>query len=459
MLRKLFIRSHDGSLRLFRLLAVCLAVFVIAELGANLALWAWYSARPIRIESVLDRFLVARNLISPFVSDNPVRELSVEYLGHTMNRCAAADFRVADPFTGVQLAANRGIIKGTYLDPESLGWRVTNEQGFAVTQTVDTVYAVPKPANSFRIVVTGGSTTLGDGAETPFDSMPSYLYAFLRDRFAAAQGDDARRLEVINAGGNAYTTEMEFLDIVTRIAEYEPDVVVSYNGAGNILFEENDKGGGGNVAKRLTVVTADYHREILQNARTIGGSLAILKDVAERRVGCFLEELALTYSVRTLSDRAFSRLAGLLPANASSPGNGMPNPQRKIGESVDAYARGLRLLIAASEILDFRLAQVFHPVLLERQKPLAAAEKELLDNMPKAQKSFRHKALPAYRQVFLEVAGAHATSPRLCFADPTDALSQVQFRVYEDGAHMIGAGYRFMAEKIVEALDDCGFLP
>ena len=459
MLRSLFIRTQDGSLRVIRLLAACLAMLLILELGANLALWAWYSTRPVRIETVIDRFLVSRSLISPFVSDNPIRDLPVDYLGHSMNSCAAADFRVADPLTGVQLAAKRGIIKGAYLAPDSLGWRITNEQGFAVTQTLDTHYAVPKPADVFRIVVTGGSTTLGDGAETPFQSMPSHLYRLLRDRLGARLAESGRRLEVINAGGNAYTTEMEFLDIATRIAEFEPDIIVSYNGAGNVLFEENAGDDDSRGAKRLNVVTAAHHREVLQNARTVSGSLAILKEVAGRRIDCFFEELAITFALRTVADRAFSRLAGVLPPAPSSAANGAPSTPRGVGESIDAYERGVRLMIAAAEILDFRMAQIFHPVLLENQKPLTAEERELLAGQSDQKRSFRHQALPAYRRAFHDIAGEHARSPALCFADPTDALAQVKFRVYEDGSHMVGAGYQFMAEKIVEALDDCGFLP
>ncbi len=80
----------------------------------------------------------------------------------------------------------------------------------------------PKPANTTRIVLAGGSAI--KGFPQPMGLAPS---AFLAAMLADAWPD--RRVEVINLGTTAVAS-FPVLDMATQALEYEPDLVVVYSG-------------------------------------------------------------------------------------------------------------------------------------------------------------------------------------------------------------------------------------
>jgi lysophospholipase L1-like esterase len=93
--------------------------------------------------------------------------------------------------------------------------------------------AVPKPDGVVRIFVTGGSTAFGSGAPAQDRTIPGYLQALLDRRLAPQTG---RRYEVVNAASPAWTTTQERIWIANRIAELDPDLVVSFSGANDVLW-------------------------------------------------------------------------------------------------------------------------------------------------------------------------------------------------------------------------------
>lgn len=83
-------------------------------------------------------------------------------------------------------------------------------------------FQVPKPDSTFRIFCLGGSTTVG----FPYGFAGSWS-SFLRDRLRHLFPD--KRIEVINLGMTA-TNSFTVLDIANEIVEYEPDLIMVYDG-------------------------------------------------------------------------------------------------------------------------------------------------------------------------------------------------------------------------------------
>lgn len=83
-------------------------------------------------------------------------------------------------------------------------------------------FQVPKPAKTFRIVCLGGSTTVG----FPYGYVGSFS-TFLRDRLNEIFPN--RRIEVINLGMTA-TNSTTVLDIARELFDYEPDLILVYDG-------------------------------------------------------------------------------------------------------------------------------------------------------------------------------------------------------------------------------------
>jgi tetratricopeptide (TPR) repeat protein len=83
-------------------------------------------------------------------------------------------------------------------------------------------FLVPKPAGTFRIICLGGSTTVG----FPYYYNTSFS-SFLRDRLRLVFPE--RKIEVINLGMTA-TNSFTTLDMAREVVDYEPDLVIVYDG-------------------------------------------------------------------------------------------------------------------------------------------------------------------------------------------------------------------------------------
>jgi lysophospholipase L1-like esterase len=125
--------------------------------------------------------------------------------------------------------------------------------------------ARPKPAGVCRVFVVGGSTAFGAGASSTKRTVAGYLEQHLRNRW-----EDVRRLaprqpatsdavehnrlrrfletirrchtvEVITAAASGWTSTHERILIENRLAELEPDLVISLSGHNDAFFGSFDK--------------------------------------------------------------------------------------------------------------------------------------------------------------------------------------------------------------------------
>lgn len=100
--------------------------------------------------------------------------------------------------------------------------RTSNALGFRGGEV-----AVPKPDGVTRIVCLGGSTTysyaVADG-----EDYPSQLERALAERLPG------RAIEVVNAGVESYTSAESLANLMFRVLDLQPDVVVVYHGANDV---------------------------------------------------------------------------------------------------------------------------------------------------------------------------------------------------------------------------------
>lgn len=86
---------------------------------------------------------------------------------------------------------------------------------------------VPKPAGTFRIFLTGGSTAFGTGAPGDERTIGGLLEEALQRR---AGEDGGRRYEVVTAANPGWSSTHERILVENRLSELEPDLVVSLSG-------------------------------------------------------------------------------------------------------------------------------------------------------------------------------------------------------------------------------------
>lgn len=132
-------------------------------------------------------------------------------------------------------------IRGHQLNPEyqrpddTDGLLIHSEQGFRR----DSLVSREKPDDVFRIFVLGGSALYGIGSQGSQtypvhrsllndETVPHFLEAGLNESFSNL--DENLNIEVINAGVTAYHTFQNFLYIYEMIHEYDPDLIIFFDG-------------------------------------------------------------------------------------------------------------------------------------------------------------------------------------------------------------------------------------
>lgn len=87
---------------------------------------------------------------------------------------------------------------------------------------------IPKPEGVYRIVALGGSTTFGEYLETYAEAYPHQLQQILRESYGF------ERVEVINAGVPGYTTWESAVNLMLRVPDLDPDMVIVYHAVNDV---------------------------------------------------------------------------------------------------------------------------------------------------------------------------------------------------------------------------------
>lgn len=88
-----------------------------------------------------------------------------------------------------------------------------------------------KPSDVYRIFVVGGSTTFAVRAFGDHQTIPGFLQELFN------QSNLNMKVEVINAGFSAATSTSESKLIENKIVNYEPDLIIIYDGGNDIFYE------------------------------------------------------------------------------------------------------------------------------------------------------------------------------------------------------------------------------
>lgn len=447
-----------------RILLRLLAIVLAAEIVSLGIVFIWYGTRGVQSAQFLDKFLLTRYTLSPILFDNPARKVpGIDYIGTKDALWASAHWHIADPILGWRLRPNTSMLKQPNEVWDLVGWRMTDKQGFAAAGSLEYFYEKPKPANVYRVIVTGGSTVEGDGAETPLDNLPSKVFYALDARLKGALPPGRDKLEVINAGVGAYGSAQEYLYLITDLLAYEPDLIISYGGAVDFRRAKQIYDQQGRV---FTSFRLDKHRdyqERLNGSYTVLGSLSDFIGSLVSQVRYFLDELAISYVIEKGSEKAgnlFRHLTGRETKIGEASVAEDPTDDSYIDAAVETYHTGARLMAATAEEFRIPVLFVMPPMMASPDKPLAAGtEARMYKSMSKREIDAR-LAYFAKAGAMLDGMGEKFPDHKMtCFVDLTGAFTGVTERVYEDTSHLLGRGNAIMADKIVASLERCGMLP
>lgn len=426
------------------------------------ATFGWYWVRGIYSYRLLDQFIVTRYLVSPFVFENPVNKYTkAHYLGPIVNACVGAKWRLPDTLLGWAMAPNVGILKQPYRVDDVTGWRFTNAQGFSSSGDYDFFYARPKPRGTFRVIVTGASSVEGDGAESPKLNLVSQFRERLESELAGKLDSRYDKIEVINAGVGGYQSSQEYLYIITDLITYEPDLVISYGGAVDVVRAWSAYDREGRVIENVRTFRHEIDTRYLQQSFTILSPLAMFTSNVSRAVDCMIDELAFSYFI----GRVYGKTEGILrrlfgtERKALESKSATPDLSIPVKNSLLSYDNSIKLMMKAAEIYGFRMTFVLQSALSTDNKPLTKFEKEALDGLSATEIKLRSTYFGEARRMFVDYGAFTRNDSRFCFADISGPFEGVKERVWDDSRHLLGIGNKIVAGKMVEALRACRQLP
>lgn len=121
----------------------------------------------------------------------------------------------------------------------------------------------PKPARTFRVFLTGGSTAYGSGAPAQARTIGAYLAQLMNARLAPATG---LHYEVFTFANPAWASTHERIAIENYLSELEPDLIVSLSGNNDVFWGD----AGRNVLWFYTL-TEEYFNLLISAALEMSG--------------------------------------------------------------------------------------------------------------------------------------------------------------------------------------------
>lgn len=91
--------------------------------------------------------------------------------------------------------------------------------------------SLPKPGNTFRIFLTGGSTAYGSAAPSQDRTIAGYLERALSERLSPVTG---LTYEVVSTANPAWASTHERILIENKLSELDPDMIISFSGNNDV---------------------------------------------------------------------------------------------------------------------------------------------------------------------------------------------------------------------------------
>jgi hypothetical protein len=406
--------------------------------------------------------LFATNVLASLVEEsNPIEKATgARSLGHYSGR-NSKDYYPADSLLGWRLGKSVAIVDqlNEYMvgisdirsDGKALeGWRFTNDQGFMTSGKLKFHYAVPKPKNIFRIIMIGGSTVEGYGAEGYSNNLPAKLQTTLDQKISVKGMGRFETIEVINAGVGAYHSAVEYLYLVSELIQYEPNLVIVYDG--------NNDAVAGNYAiaspsgSPFQTETHQTNSRRINDSYYTGASFALFVETFSSEAIRLASRVSVGFTVLKLIEY----FSIWLPSD-ERPVHVLATPPYS-PKSVDNYKHNIERMALVAEQSGFDFAAFLQPSLGIDNKEYVGLEATIYKKNAGII-GVKEKFYAGARSAFGELKKKFSKNKRVCISDISGTVfRQEKQRVYTDHVHLFGSGNKTVAEKIVNELRKCDLL-
>jgi lysophospholipase L1-like esterase len=335
-------------------------------------------------------------------------------------------------------------------------WLMTDEQGFPPVARVGHHYLVQKPADVFRVIMLGGSTVEGIGANSPLESLPSKLQLLLEREFPHS----SKQIEVINAGISGFSSDQEYLFLIADLLRYKPDLVIAYDGWNDSHILRQAIAEGPRTRPYRTVSQAN-NADRVNASFSPSGSFGLFATITAGRTLGYLSHFAtfrlMQSSIRRVTDRFDHR-------NNAAQHDPAFRPEPSV-EAAHFYIENRERMLFIAKQSGFNFASFLQPIIGIDGKSYSATESPYVAHL---HPQIANGLIKPEREVFYQTvrpllrafAAANDVSGAICTADiSTSSFAGVADTVYYDSGHLLAKGNEFVAQRILAELKRCNLLP
>lgn len=289
-------------------------------------------------------------------------------------------------------------------------------------------FSLQKPAETYRIVALGGSTTYGLFLDDWQQAYPSQLETALQDKYGYEQ------VELVNAGVLGYSSWDSAVNMLLRIPDLQPDMIVIYHGINDVGVRTGDPDffDGLNSGR-------GYWQDMDEPL-----PLSALYRLVLKKLG---RELPAVYELSATFRAPAGRRSCRIDDSSEPPYcSGLDMPVREVlaANPPVYFERNLRSMIHLARMMDAEvllLTWAYSP--LDFPIPGGGG---IVDE-------YQHDAVAEHNAIVRRLAEEEGT----LFYD-LDASMPVDARYWVNGIHMSAAGAAEMARQLARYLDSTGLL-
>lgn len=333
---------------------------------------------------------------------------------------------------------------------------LVNSQGFvSLNGSQDFFYKREKENGTFRVIVVGGSTVYGIGAE-PQKSLPASIYYYLLPERGS------KNLEVINAGVGGYTSVNELLYLMSELVHFNPDLVIVYNGWNDLIFNNhwaNTKGA--DWFPLRTRIHESQNQMLISIFETPSKLLvyyfASLGQGFKAVLAGANEGIAFWKLAKSLLGRSglisFKGLDRWLNNYNKIEYTSVPYDKR----TAEEYQMNLQQMAAIAKIRGFKMAFFLQPLMGVTKKELTFHEKESFGTMSNQEAENRRAYYADVSEVFRRFQKIYQGDRGICAEDLSQAFREEAAELFVGTGHLNGLGNKIIAGRIHAKLKKCGF--
>lgn len=438
-------KDFRGQEKKYVLLSICLlcGFAILTDLLLSFSLIGYRYLRKKDYLLTINKIHYTRIIFSSFIKKRFYSHIpkDIKYIGSLENSSVEKKYFIPSSIYGWRLGRSLAASQTPYRI-YSPAIRITNSQGFSSSGDMSFFYKKNKPKNTFRVIFLGGSTVEGSGAESIKNNLP----AKFKENINSFLKSKDKNVEVINAGVGGYRSSQELLYFITELKEYEPDLVIFYNGWNDFNFTKQSFNNNGN---EFITETHKKNQIILSN------SYGLFKSY-KRAI-----YISLNYIVEFLKGTGFAELltslSKFLPkTNNSSIVNNKNFSESEINFAAKKHILNMRNAASISENLNIKFAFFLQPIMgIDNREPQGAIEEEL----SKGDFSSRVAYYDTVRKLTNEFKTQREKKGIACIRDISiDPFNGYKKRVYEDNGHLLGAGNNLVSKRIISELNSCELL-